>query len=225
MVNPQKALLHNAPRGMSREEEVRLFRLLDAKKRLIESLPAGRAAATHCRDYRRIRNQIVEAHLPLAVSMARRSRTNNLSMDEKVSIGLERLVAAAEKFDVERGYRFSTYACTAIVREISKQGESQTRKWDRRYEDQDVQNTEAPAPKSDEQIDTAAIMSAAGLDDLEAFTIRMHYGLGEAKQKSLTEIGRIVGLSRARIGQVREDALTKLRDAVKNPEDWLANSL
>jgi RNA polymerase sigma factor (sigma-70 family) len=48
------------------------------------------------------------------------------------------------------------------------------------------------------------------IDPREARVLRLHYGLGGRKPMPLREIGKMMGLTRERIRQIRRDALTKL---------------
>ena len=48
------------------------------------------------------------------------------------------------------------------------------------------------------------------IEPREAYVLRLHYGLGGCKPMALRDIGRMMGLTRERIRQIRRDALTKL---------------
>lgn len=71
------------------------------------------------------RGRIVRHNLRLVVSVATRYRRDDLPMVDLVQEGTLGLVRAAEKFDPERGFRFSTYAVwwieQALIRAIQKQ--------------------------------------------------------------------------------------------------------
>lgn len=67
----------------------------------------------------RVRNQIVECNLRLAVSLARRyAETSRVEFDELTSVGNMALLRSCDLFDFRRGLRFSTYAYQAIQRSI-----------------------------------------------------------------------------------------------------------
>ena len=48
------------------------------------------------------------------------------------------------------------------------------------------------------------------IEPREAYVLRLHYGLGGRKPMALREIGKMLGLTRERVRQIRRDALTKL---------------
>ncbi len=67
------------------------------------------------------RNRLVEANLGLVRSIAYRfSRKVGVDLDDLVQAGSVGLMRAAEKFDPDRGFRFSTYASYWIERAISR---------------------------------------------------------------------------------------------------------
>ena len=66
------------------------------------------------------RNKIIECNLRLVVSIARRYTRNGLSLLDLIQEGNTGLMIAAEKFDVSRNCKFSTYATWWIRQAISR---------------------------------------------------------------------------------------------------------
>jgi RNA polymerase primary sigma factor len=71
-------------------------------------------------EVRWIRRRLVESHLPLVVAIARRYRGRGLELADLIQEGNLGLVAVVDRFDPERGCRFSAYAYWWIRRSISQ---------------------------------------------------------------------------------------------------------
>lgn len=218
-------LLHGAKRGLLPTEEQQLFRALVAQRTIVIRLEKLRsrspAQQTDLRQARErhlaLRNQIVESNLPLAVSVARRCRARNVDFEDLVSIALEKMLLLVDSFDPERGYRFSTYACTAMFRALSRAGQTEMKKWGAKCQGEPTDDVLAREDAGSEVRDLIqGALETASLDDLEAFIIRMRFGLGDAEPKSLEELGLIVGLGKERVRQIQERALVKLRGVLRS---------
>jgi RNA polymerase sigma-B factor len=79
--------------------------------RLLEDYRAGEESA---------RDQIVEQFMPLVRKIASRYAGRGEPMEDLVQVGSIGLVLAIERFDVERGVKFTTYAVPTIVGEIQR---------------------------------------------------------------------------------------------------------
>jgi RNA polymerase sigma-B factor len=67
-----------------------------------------------------IRDQLVETHLPLVEYLARRFRNRGELHDDLVQVATIGLIKSVDRFDLERGVEFSTYATPTIVGEIKR---------------------------------------------------------------------------------------------------------
>ena len=79
--------------------------------RLLEAHRAGDPGA---------RDRIVERYMPLVRSVASRYAGRGEPLEDLVQVGSIGLVLAIERFDLERGVQFTTYAVPTIVGEIQR---------------------------------------------------------------------------------------------------------
>jgi RNA polymerase primary sigma factor len=127
---PYLASLYQIPL-LSREQERYLFRKMNYLKyrahQLRETLDPGHCDAVTLDAIERlqeealsVKNQIIRANLRLVVSFARRFVGPSNNLFELVTEGNMSLIRAVEKFDAGRGFKFSTYASWAIMRNFSR---------------------------------------------------------------------------------------------------------
>jgi RNA polymerase sigma-B factor len=80
----------------------------------LSELPAGDPERA------RIRGYLVELHLPLVEYLARRFRNRGEWLDDLTQVATIGLIKSIDRFDLERGVEFSTYATPTIVGEIKR---------------------------------------------------------------------------------------------------------
>ena len=73
------------------------------------------------------KNKLIEANLRLVISLAKHYQGCGLSFQDLIQEGNIGLIKAADKFDVEKGFRFSTYASWWIKQAISRAIADQSR--------------------------------------------------------------------------------------------------
>ncbi|GAA5024822.1 RNA polymerase sigma factor SigF [Actinopolymorpha pittospori] len=68
----------------------------------------------------KVRDRLVEMHLPLVEHLARRFRNRGEPLDDLVQVGTIGLIKSVDRFDAQRGVEFSTYATPTIVGELKR---------------------------------------------------------------------------------------------------------
>jgi RNA polymerase sigma factor (sigma-70 family) len=228
-----ETVIRNAPQLMSAEEEQLMFyRYNYCKVRLATLKRTIKAEGVtpelerqflewhHKLEY--FREYLVRTNLALVLAMAKRTRLGELDFAEVVSEGNMALLRAIEKFNVERGFKFSTYACRAILKAFSRTASKANRhrarfpvEFEPEMEKSDWQDRRRDAVQ-DECIDELRAIVEGNLADLssiEQTVIRRRFNWKQVDEAPLTleEVGRIIGVTKERVRQIQNKALTKIR--------------
>lgn len=187
--------------------------------------------ATQRKDYRRfaemhqrLRDQIAADNLGLVYDLYKRSRIVNADGDELLSEGMMALTRSIDTFNPWRGFRFSTYACNAIIRAFYRCGLKEAKR--RQFE---PVNFEAEFEKSDwldtrraesttlyaERLAKILAEGSVELTPIEKDILSQRFPLEVgAERRTLAAIGREMNLSKERVRQIQNSALEKLRQAL-----------
>ena len=176
-----------------------------------------------------VRSQITQANLRLVVSIAKRHAGKTCDFFEIISDGNMSLMKAVEKFDYSRGFKFSTYASWAIMKNYARTVPEQTYHYDRYQTGRDELLESVPGPTVEEHAEdlvpamrTSLERMLGTLSDREQRILRRHYGLDSHGQvMTLAEIGREFGVSKERVRQIESRAICKLRDEFDHEFDAL----
>jgi RNA polymerase primary sigma factor len=172
----------------------------------------------------RIRQRLVDANLGLVYELVRRSRFTNVENDELVSVGLFALLQAVDAYNPWRGFRFSTYACNAILRAFIRLSMTETRR--RQYApisfDPIHEKGDYPAIVHDRAASLYAerlanVLDAPNLDmnETERYVLARRFPADpNRKRETLEEIGRAIRVSKERVRQIQNGALMKIRQAL-----------
>lgn len=208
----QQAARHRSMLNVQRPSRVRLD--------LIQTLEA--LAKWH-------RDRLVEANLRLVFSIVKKFVNPNNSFEDLLSDGIVGLMRAVEKFDFDRGFRFSTYA-TQVVRRNSyravvvKQQERQRVVGGLQEMEIDVSDETRTSAISEKRWNLLRGKLATMLDKLdrrEKLIIRARFALGSHRRvRTLQSLADRLGVSKERVRQLEKRAMEKLQAmAIDSPAE------
>ena len=176
--------------------------------------------------YRRVRETrdlITSMNLALVLAMAKRVRMADVDFGELISEGNMALLRAVEKFDAARGFKFSTYACRAILKSFSRLAGKTTRykgmfptEFDPTMERSNEMDNRRLAQTRDAVEELHRIISGntARLTDVERRVIEARFALNHSTETpvmTLEEVGQVIGVTKERVRQIQKRAMEKLR--------------
>lgn len=166
------------------------------------------------------RDRIVRANLRLVISIARKFADNRHSFDDLLSEGIASLLRAAEKFDYDRGFRFSTYATQAVRRTLCRYIQTTSRDQTRFAPAEsgllenapDLERQGALSEERWELLRGAMHKLLGKLDPRERAIIRARFGLGQTEPvQTLQSLADEMGICKERVRQLELRAIAKLR--------------
>lgn len=207
-------------RGLDHEpDEQELFVAMHSCAKLNETARHRKKDAVSCWEARRraIRDYIVEKNMGLAYSVVHRVGSRKVNEDDLLSDAMFALARAVDQFNPWKGYRFSTYACTVIARDLMRRGKRES-SYRRLFPVQHDATMERPSRRVDtgtelyvERLQLALDSNLGQLTDLEARILAERFPTDAESRLTFLEIGDMVGLSKERVRQIQNIALQKLR--------------
>ena len=230
---PELAHLYDVPL-LTAEQEAHLFKKMNLKLHLASKLLGKRGLKIASPEKleevlslrgeaEEIRNEIVQRNLRLVVSIAKKYSMNSGHLFELVSEGNMALIRATQKFDVGRGFRFSTCATTFITNELRKWFTVSNRHSSRfstgHEEDLGVEPSgerinELQANIAQEKRERVVEALTKILDRRELAVVKaryLHDTIDGKKAATLKDLGKKLGVSKERVRQVEKEAITKMR--------------
>lgn len=241
---PYMASLYAVPL-LNRLQEVHLFRKMNYLKykagKLVDRLDPERPKARLMNRIEKLyeesvatKNEIVRANLRLVVSIAKRHMSPSRNFFELVSDGNMALFRAVEKFDFARGFRFSTYASWAIMKNFARSIPNEVRRQTRfrtshdelfsATEDTRTDPREQESAQSEREVQVGQLLER--LDERERKIIDLRFGLtNDRKALTLKQVGAEMGVTKERVRQLEVRAMRKLRIAAQEEKIEVAGIL
>ncbi len=226
---------------LSSDEEVELFQRFNflryQQMQLLRKFAGQRLTLTAARlllrlDHatRDVRDRIVEANLGLVPTMVQRARVSGADFSELISEGHMALLRSVDKFDCSRGFKFSTYACRAILTSITRAVASMARyravfpaEFDPKLQRGDMIDVRRAREDADSMTALREVLAddEADLSSTEREVLAERFGMSRLRpldaprdQKTLREVAQSFGVTKERVRQIQNRALSKLRDAI-----------
>ncbi len=209
-----------------RRELYELVREYDGKRLNMQTVAEllRREAVVHA-----IRSEIIRENMPLVLAMAKRTRIRGVDPADLISEGSLALMRASNKFDCARGYKFSTYACRAILKSFSRVA-TRTSNYRGRFpvEFDPALEKSTHLERRRKEVKEACVDELrsilngkkSSLSDVERKVIQARFALDNPgadaanKGKTLEQVGEMIGVTKERVRQIQNKALDKLRVAL-----------
>jgi RNA polymerase sigma factor (sigma-70 family) len=219
------------------EERMMFLRFNYCKKRLLalqKQIQGGELTLAQAQDFlewhqkfEHFREYLVRTNLALVLAMAKRTRLGDIDFAEVVSEGNMALLRAVDKFSIDRGFKFSTYACRAILKAFSrtamKASKHRTRfpvEFEPDMEQSDWADRRRDQIEDDciDELKAIVDRNLADLSSVEQTVIRRRFNWQQNEESGLTleEVGKIIGVTKERVRQIQNKALAKIRSVMED---------
>jgi RNA polymerase primary sigma factor len=216
---------------LSKDQEQHLFRQMNYLKyklnKLREKTAPGDMRVGDIRqveDYqarvRKLRDRLIQCNTRLVANMAKKHASMFDNLPELMSDGSISLMRAVEKFDYGRGFKFSTYATWAIMKNFARSIPDEKHHRERYVTGHEEMFESRADVRSDEQEIVAQADMARnrvntllnGLDPRTREIIRMRNGLDGSAEMTLEQIGQHFGITKERVRQINVRGMKQLRE-------------
>lgn len=216
---------------LNKAQEQHYFRrmnyLLHRAKQVQQSIDPARPKMRRVREVEKlladaaeVKALLTRSNLRLVMSIAKKHLRPHLSLFELISDGNMSLIRAIEKFDYTRGFKFSTYASWAIMKNYARSLPAEHRKQERFRTGLDEVFSDSCDDRGNpyaDEIRHTAHQAAVGeimeeLDIRERKVIACRFGLARGSEpETLEQVGHRLGVTKERVRQIEVRTLEKLR--------------
>ena len=170
-----------------------------------------------------LRNRILEANLRLVIRMAYKHVGPLANVNELISDGNVSLMQAVEKFDYGKGFRFSTYASWAILKNFAKSIPEDNCRGEKFMTGQAELIDAVPDTKDQLARDEATVSLRTAISRVlsklsarERQIVASRFGIGKLDHaQTLGEVGDDMHVTRERVRQIEARAIEKMRSMLK----------
>jgi len=171
-----------------------------------------------------VKDALINANMRLVVNIAKRHSGQVENFFELISDGNMSLIRAVEKFDFGRGFKFSTYASWAIMKNFARSIPTEIHHRERFVTGNDEVFSSTVDGRTDEKELLAQKERASHsinrllnfLDPREREIIKLRAGLDEKESSTtLEDIGIKFGITKERVRQIHARSMRKLRHMVE----------
>jgi RNA polymerase primary sigma factor len=238
---------HRAGRGCA-NDPARIRQRLKKLMRMTLETPRSltrrvRTTKARFREYERAKGALARDHSRLVVSVAQRYRDRGISIESLIQAGETGLMRAADKYQYQPGYRFSTCATWYIRRAIVSAITDQARAMADQARASCIpiptpEKVQHDAERGSRSVDDPSVcdavespISAATREMLkqkidqvlktltyrEREIIKLRYGLADGYTYTFEEVGRIFKVSRDQVRQIEAKAMRRLQHPPPDP--------
>lgn len=206
---------------LTREQEQELFLKFNYAKYRATKVTDSKNIRKHLTRAAYFKEIIAYHNMPLCYNLRGKLKMVNLGREELESEVYYALILAIDKFDVGRGYKFSTYARMTIRHDVFQK----VKAFDKHKRNLSFDMLDSV---TEEQFDTRSLFDICRSDarsdvkvmfnnnrkikSRERFIVNKLFGLNGKKQVGLTLLSKELGISKQRINQVKLDVFKKIRD-------------
>ncbi|MEE3370488.1 MAG: sigma-70 family RNA polymerase sigma factor [Planctomycetota bacterium] len=214
------------------QEEQRLFRTMnflkfraqERRRQLHEGQPDPEllvAIEEDLQNAEQVRNHIIRANTRLVFAVIRKFVNPQHSFDDLLSDGIFTLIRAVDKFDTDRGFRFSTYAYRAITSNTCRKIANRQKELARQAASANqliYESLETPTPSGMNeqtwtQLNDVLTQLIQRLDRREQLILRSRHALGSHRTThTFQDLANRLGISKERVRQLEHRAVQKLRN-------------